>query len=514
MRLLLKIIWKTAKWSFVVFCVFAVALIAYVVSLAFHDQHVPDSAVKRLVAGVVPPGMSVQVDSVEVGFRRGMRARGVRICETDWDRGARFVAGADLVEVDPLARRVRVVGAKYPRLPDSYYAPGNHERNERIDVTLPEIPRFTLELVRPEILAVAPERVLADVEVTRDHVFVDRIRLDWPDEEVRSGVVGFCTIDLARQKLVGEVEGTARQAHIRPMLVALDLPVSLPYIDGFTEVPGYVPSRCGWKVNLVNSDLDLELGLHPNLGKYNGVAMKKADGTLNLHVYTRGDWLNYTHTFGPIVGVGPDGEPLEGIVKVSGTNGFNTVEVDAKSALPVADLLRIGGFTGEYVGREVVGESSCRLKFAFPRAMTNNYEVLNGEGHVEVRGGQIMRMRGFKGLLALLAEKVPGVSWFTDTTQASCDYVIENGVVKTDNIYIEGSVFSIKMYGSFDAVKDSLDFTVRVQFTKRDSFMGKILHPLAWPFTKLLLEFRLSGSTDNPEWEYISVIDRVVEAAK
>ena len=70
------------------------------------------------------------------------------------------------------------------------------------------------------------------------------------------------------------------------------------------------------------------------------------------------------------------------------------------------------------------------------------------------------------------------------------------------------------MYGQFDTVRDALDFQVRVQFTKKDSLVGKILHPLAWPFTKLLLEFRLSGSSDQPKWDYISVIDRVLEVAK
>ena len=140
--------------------------------------------------------------------------------------------------------------------------------------------------------------------------------------------------------------------------------------------------------------------------------------------------------------------------------------------------------------------------------------MLNGKGRLSVRNGQLMRINGFRGLVAQLAEHVPGVSWFTDSTQGSCDYVIENGVLKSDNIYIEGTVFSIKMYGRFDTVRDSLDFTVRVQFTKRDSLVGKILHPLTWPFTKLLLEFRLTGSADRPKWEYISVIDRVLEAAK
>ena len=53
---------------------------------------------------------------------------------------------------------------------------------------------------------------------------------------------------------------------------------------------------------------------------------------------------------------------------------------------------------------------------------------------------------------------------------------------------------------------------MRVQFAKKDSIAGKLLHPLAWPFTKLLLEFRLTGTPDEPKWTYLSVIDRVLEA--
>ena len=146
--------------------------------------------------------------------------------------------------------------------------------------------------------------------------------------------------------------------------------------------------------------------------------------------------------------------------------------------------------------------------------MTDDYGLLNGKGHVEVKHGQLMRMKGFRGLLEAMPSVAPAVSWFTDTTQASCDYVIENGVLRTDGVYIEGSLFSIKMYGSLDTVANSLDFTVRVQFTKQDSFMGKLIHPLTWPFTKLLLEFRLTGTPEKPEWKYISVVDRVLEVVK
>ena len=40
--------------------------------------------------------------------------------------------------------------------------------------------------------------------------------------------------------------------------------------------------------------------------------------------------------------------------------------------------------------------------------------------------------------------------------------------------------------------------------------MGKVVHPITWPFTKLLLEFRATGPVDSPKWEYISVIDRIL----
>jgi hypothetical protein len=120
-----------------------------------------------------------------------------------------------------------------------------------------------------------------------------------------------------------------------------------------------------------------------------------------------------------------------------------------------------------------------------------------------------MRLKGFTGLVALLADKLPGFSVLTDSTDASCTYTIEKGVVKTDDLYIEGSVFTVKMYGTYDSVADKLDFTVRVQFLKKDSLAGKILNSITWPFAKLLLEYRLTGSADNPKWDYISVIDRI-----
>lgn len=507
MRKFLNFLWRTVKWSFIVFFVF-------IGSLFFRAQRVPEAVVEALVERYVPTNFVVHVDSVAVGIRHGVSFRNLRVYDrANGDRLEPMIS-ARRISILPLQAQVEIDELTYLRLPDFYYAPGNTERSERVDVILPDISRFSLILNRPNILSVTPERVVADVFAAGNRLSVERIHLTWPDQDEPMAVDGRCVVDFVQQIVEGEVKGFAKQAHIRPLLVALDVPVALPYMDAFTEVPGKVPAYCGWKVNLVNNDFDLYLDLHPKMGKYNDVAMSKADGKIHLHTFIRGTYLNYQTTVGPVVGVGVNGESLEGTVVVDGLNGTNTVTVSAQSLLPAAQLLKIGGFTGDYVDESVIGNTSCELFFTFPEENTIDLSKLTGHGHVSVKDGQIMRFKGLSGLLDLMATHVPGVSSFTDSTQASCDYVIEDGCIKSDNIYIEGQVFSIKIYGQHDFINDRLDFTARVQFTKKDSLVGQVLHPLAWPFTKLLLEFKLTGSSENPKWNYISVVDRVLEVAK
>ena len=498
---------KTMKWGFIVFCV-------YLGSLFFREEHLSGRWLDRIFDRYVPENLLLQVDSVSFGFRHGIHVRNLRLYDRAAVDSLAPIVSADVIGYYPLFSRLHIEGLKYVRLPSGYYRPGNQERNERVECHFPDLGRIAVTLVRPDILAIRPELLTFDTVVSPTRIDFERMHLVWPDRDARMEVDGFCHVDLERQEVYGEIKGLARQAHIRPLLVAVDVPVALPYMDGFTDVPEPCKSWCAWKVDLVRSDFDLWLELHPILGKYNGVPMRKADGKIHLHNFTRGNCLNYVTTVGPITGTDVEGRYLDGTVVITGTNGHNTVTVNARSSQPLADVLKIGGFTGDYVGEDVFGESDCKLTFDFPRAMSNNYEVLNGSGHVTIKNGRLMRMKGFKGLIDAMPKIAPAVTWFTDSTQASGDYVIENGVVRTDNAYIEGTLFSIKMFGWLDTVRNVQDFTVRVQFAKSDSMVGKILHPLAWPFTKLLLEFRLTGSPENPKWQYVSVVDRVMEAVK
>ena len=189
--------------------------------------------------------------------------------------------------------------------------------------------------------------------------------MQWPDCDVRAALDGFCYVDIDRQEVYGEVKGLAKQAHIRPLIEAVDVPVALPYIDAFTDVPVPCPSWCAWKVDLVHNDFDLWLDLKPTLGKYMSVPMKWANGEIHVRNFTRDNQFCYVTTVGPISAEDVEGRPLEGTVVISSTNGMNTVAVKAKSAQPLANVLKIGGFEGDYVGADVIGNSQCDLTFRF-----------------------------------------------------------------------------------------------------------------------------------------------------
>ena len=51
---------------------------------------------------------------------------------------------------------------------------------------------------------------------------------------------------------------------------------------------------------------------------------------------------------------------------------------------------------------------------------------------------------------------------------------------------------------------------MRLPLHRNDSFLAKLVRPVTFPLTKLLLEFKVTGSVDEPEWNYISVIDRIL----
>jgi len=603
----------------VVFIVFFV----FLGTLFFREQRLPQSWVDGASDYISSSNVIFRCEGAAFGFSRGLHLRGVRVYDRTKANSLEPVASAKSVTVNPILRTVRVVEAKYPRLPDSYYSTECHERNERLDFDMPRIPEFRLTLLRPEILGLAPERVTAQVNVRRKWFMLDEIRVFWPGADRRLVVDGAFRFDLVSQTAHGEVRGWSTVGLIRPLVVALDVPAALPYMDAFTEIPEPVPARGEFDVNLVNCDFRMLLNLKPTMGRYNGVPMSSAEGTLDLYAYTRGTNSNANLDVLLPVAMDPGGKRLSGTIGVRLTNDVTRLVYDVDSRIGFREALEIADFIdpadldmvvcdtkpvitvkgrsgttaedadhndveftgslekGSFMGLQLRDLSTKfsfvkdRLEFesvtasgktggrydatAFVRfpglemegaefgvkvncaggsleeladtlsfdlgerdgkvdgwceftgpVSTNKAERLNGRGSVKIAEGHLAQMKLFAGLTKQLADKVPGVGFVVNQSDASVDFTVTNGVFRSDNVFIEGGLISLKGWGTYDIAKDNLDFTVRVQFLKNESVLGKLVHPVTWPFTKMLLEFKARGPLDNPKWDYISILDRVL----
>ena len=619
MKRFFNILWGTVKVLFVV-------LLVYLGSLFFRDEKLPRAWIQAICARLSTDEVRLRCDGVSFGFRKGVQLQDLKVEERRPDASWHEIASVRRVAVDPILRRVRLVELKYPRLPDSYYAPGSQESNAQLELELPKIPEFRLQLDNPAILGLTPARVTAQVCVRRKWATLDEVHIDWPEGGRTLQIDGHARLDLTEQWFRSEVHGLATQRQIRPLLVALDVPSAYPYFDAFTDLPQPVPARGRFEANLVNGDFFMNLDLKPVMGRYNGVEMARADGTLDFRYYVRGTNGNMRLTVDLPVALDPDGGRLGGALTVDMTNDVVRLDYDIGSKLAFRDILQIadvsflsaddtldmircdtkpsltikgrtgtteddlaandlrctarlakGAFYGlelrdadaaftlrrdvldfsQVTARGKTGgriDAKARLDFAgfdparatahvemdyrdgsleeladvlefdlgerrgrvdasyvmdFPMT-TNCVRGLNGAGRMKVTDGMLAQMKLFAGLTKLIAEKVPGVGFLVNQSQASADFTVENGVFKSDNVHIEGGFISIKAWGAYDIADDNLDFTVRVQFLKSDSMMGQILHPITWPFSKLLLEFRAKGPLDDPTWEYVSVIDRIL----
>jgi len=618
---------RTMKITFIALCV-------YLGSLFFRQAHVPKCICEYLQEKLSNAEIVVHFDSLSVGFIHGFRVERLRVFGLTRKDPMEPILSADVISVRPLSNKVKITALKFPRLHDGYYEVGTvtepiGENNGRF--AFPRIPDFDLELVRPDILGVAPARVTAHVMSDRTFLEFCNIHLIWPDADDRMAIDGFCSIDLAAMRVFGQIEGLAKQPHIRPMLgdekrpVTLDVPVALPYFDAFTEVTKPVPASCAWDVNLVDNEFTIRIRLKPEMGRYNGVSLKEATGGVTLHVWWVDGKMQYETRVDVDSATDRLGRMFGGSLSVFGTNDVRVVRLDAQSGLAKDDTLDIIGYLNgglldcftcntppevsargvlatyaeqqnlndlhgrlacqdarffdiavsnvtahfDYVGdtmrfpdvtarARTGGRIACDARLRFPEydearasyevdldyrdgsveelsdvfkfdlgkrhgtvdakmslsslLFTNEISRLNGRGHVVIRDGYLAQMRLFAGLTELLAEKVPGVGAVVNQSNASGDFTIDNGVLMSNNVRIEGALFSISAEGSYAIERDDLDFVVRVRLMKDDSIPGlrEFVRTLSWPFTKLLMEFRVHGPIDNPKWEYVSLLDRVI----
>jgi hypothetical protein len=235
-------------------------------------------------------------------------------------------------------------------------------------------------------------------------------------------------------------------------------------------------------------------------GKFFGIPLVDAHSLFKL----RGDQIDFLSATASL--------PRGGEVKGEGWIGFPGFREDRASfkvaidgrGVALEDVAEIFGFDIE--GRR--GKVSGSLELSAPFS-TNIVSRLDGKGSIRIANGHLARLNVFAGLTGYLAKRVPGISALVDQSNASMDFTIADGVLRTDRFLVSGDVFTISGAGSYSMTDDNLDFTMRVSLFRNDTILSRLTAPFAWTFSKLLLEFKVYGPLDNPQWDYVSVLEKL-----
>ena len=235
-------------------------------------------------------------------------------------------------------------------------------------------------------------------------------------------------------------------------------------------------------------------------GKFFGIPLVDAHSMFKL----RGDRIDFQNGSASL----PHGGSVKGYGQIS-FPGFRedraTFKVNiAGDGIALEDMAEIFGF--DIDGRS--GKVAGSLELEAPLA-ADVVPRMNGKGSIRVENGHLARLNIFAGLTGYLAKNIPGISSLVDQSNAEMDFTIVDGVLRCDRFLVSGDVFSISGTGSYSISDDNLDFTIRVSLFKNDSILSRITKPFTWTFSKLLLEFKVYGPLDKPEWNYISILERL-----
>ncbi|MCL2104955.1 MAG: AsmA-like C-terminal region-containing protein [Kiritimatiellaeota bacterium] len=144
-------------------------------------------------------------------------------------------------------------------------------------------------------------------------------------------------------------------------------------------------------------------------------------------------------------------------------------------------------------------------------ASENMLGSLNGEGTMKVDDSVFVRIPLFAGLTDWFANNIPGISSVVNQSSIKLDCRITNGVAVTENMWVEGNVFSVRCKGSYALDTNVVNGVARVNILREQTLVGRILHLITTPITSVLLDFRISGIASEPEWAYITFVEKLVD---
>ncbi len=232
---------------------------------------------------------------------------------------------------------------------------------------------------------------------------------------------------------------------------------------------------------------------------------------LDLHVtnltadYSVGGHRAYIRNIAttPLSGGSINGEASFHFPEFNPTNTTFTISTHFKG-LTLNDLAQAVAATNTYKG-----SVSGNIDLA-GNAVYNTTPSMHGTGKVEINDAVINRMPLFAGFTDYLANNVPGVGSIVDQSSGSFSFKMTNGVARSEDLLVEGDLFSLQGKGSYDLNTEQINFIVRANILRQRSIAGRIVRLVTLPVSHLLLEFRVYGTPEKQEWSYINLVEKIV----
>ena len=125
---------------------------------------------------------------------------------------------------------------------------------------------------------------------------------------------------------------------------------------------------------------------------------------------------------------------------------------------------------------------------------------VTGTGIAAIRNGLLFQTKLFDGLASALDKVIPDFNLFAQTDGRG-SFSLRNGRIYSNDVELLGTLFGVKASGSYSFTGE-LRFRVEVQLL-RGGPVAAILRLAAKPVTRLL-EFRLTGSFEDPKWRPVN----------
>ena len=138
---------------------------------------------------------------------------------------------------------------------------------------------------------------------------------------------------------------------------------------------------------------------------------------------------------------------------------------------------------------------------------SNYVDHISGSGYFYLSSGNFMEMRCLKWLSENIMQKLLNIDTslvIAALTSARASFTVKNGLLRSDDIVLDGKTIQISASGTYDIPGDWVYLKVDVSFLKEGSFIGKIINGLTFPIRKLL-RFHVTGPSSDPKWEYDSL---------